>query len=130
MWAAEHGDVALLRRAIRAGTDARAVDTKFDVTALECAILAQNRECAELMISFGGDPNRPNARGETPLALIVDLHANPGDLPKDAEDKNRAEWIKMLRTHGARPEVADQKGRSPISLAQLNGLPECAAALR
>lgn len=74
---------------------------------LHVAIAQGDLEWAKLALQFGADPNCCDENGNTPLHLIAKI-----------EDDWRDDLIDCLLKHGADPFQENDKGVSPIELAQ------------
>jgi ankyrin repeat protein len=65
------------------------------------------RDAVELAISFGGDVNKPNALGNTPLHLAAQEGAD--------------DIVKVLAAHGAMLDAKNKAGLTPLDLAMGKG---------
>lgn len=68
-----------------------------------------------ILISGGADANRPDVNGMTPLHLAIDIEA---DGASQSGARPSAEITRTLLAQGARTDVRDSLGRTPIDLAR------------
>ncbi len=95
-------DPALLRKALAAGFNAKAVGGE-KMTALHRAAHGTNVESLRLLLEAGADPNAPDFAGFTPL--------------HNAAEEGRATHIPLLLEHGAEIEAKTAKGIAPLQSA-------------
>jgi len=70
---------------------------------------AKSGDVSGLQTAFASnvDVNAPDANGETALILAI--------------QSNRVEAVRALLTHGANPNTADARGRTPLRAARVRG---------
>jgi ankyrin repeat protein len=76
---------------------------------------AQMLEAAKTLVEHGADVNAISAAGQTPMHFAA--QAADSNLPKPSND-----MVQFLAAHGARLDVADKQGRTPVEMAQGKGL--------
>ena len=102
------GDVGRVRALIAAGADVNVRNYKGQ-TALHCAARAGFRDIAALLLDHGATVDARDRDGLTPLATV---------LRSTAKDKARLrDVMRLLVAAGADPDQADDRGRSPRSIA-------------
>jgi len=111
-WAAQMGEVELMRCLINCGADVNA-QTDRKETPLHCAVMMGDHLIVDLLLAHGADPNLPAQHHQTALhravmrgdvQLVEALIANGADIEmKDAEKRTAADWA-VLKTF---PEVLD-----------------------
>ena len=76
------------------------------MTPLMFAIHLEREACVHVLLQYGVNPNRPGENGLTPLHLTTEMfsHASP--------------IISMLVAAGAKINVLDKRGRTPLDLAE------------
>jgi len=117
MRAARTGDVVMMRLLLEAGADATLSQTNGNTALLLAAgavrgdpgdadrvAVGQAIEAVELCLQAAGDINLANAQGSTALHLA-------------AGNAGAAEMIRFLLDRGARPDVVDERGRTPLDVA-------------
>jgi ankyrin repeat protein len=83
------------------GADVKAVDDE-GAAPLHWAANGKNRDCINLLIAYGADPDQPNLRGHSPRLVDGGLHMPPG-LKKmtPLPPKPEAERLKLVFTAAA-----------------------------
>lgn len=76
---------------------------------------AQMLAAAKALIALGADVNAISAAGQT--AMHFAAQAADVNLPQPSD-----EMVRFLAAHGARLDVADKQGRTPVEMAQGKGL--------
>jgi ankyrin repeat protein len=69
-WAVFHGNTDEVKRLLKAGADAKALNA-YGVDAMQLAADASNTELIALLLKAGADANSPNPDGETALHLVA-----------------------------------------------------------
>lgn len=108
-FAAMRGNVPFIRALLARGADARARGAS-DRTALHAAAGSRHAAAAEVLLAAGADPNAQDQRKETPLRTSLQ---RGGPSPVD--------FVRVLLRHGARPDIAEAKGETPIHAVALSG---------
>lgn len=147
--AAEHGDVETVRRLVAAGGDVNWQNARRDNVFLVAGARG-HVEIVRLALAAGADLRRTNRFGGT--ALIPACHyghvETVRELLKTAIDVNHVndlgwtalleavilgdggarhvEIVRLLLAHGARPNIADRDGVTPLAHARRRGYPEMA----
>src|SRR5262249_51373347 len=70
---------------------------------------------AKVLLEHGADVNAISAAGQT--AMHFAAQAADANFPQPSDD-----MVKFLAAHGARLDVVDKQGRSPVEMAQGKGL--------
>jgi ankyrin repeat protein len=70
---------------------------------------------ARVLLEHGADVNAISAAGQT--AMHFAAQAADANFPQPSDD-----MVKFLAAHGAKLDVVDKKGRSPVEMAQGQGL--------
>eukprot|EP01117_Protostelium_nocturnum_P001997 TRINITY_DN1264_c0_g1_i1.p1 TRINITY_DN1264_c0_g1~~TRINITY_DN1264_c0_g1_i1.p1 ORF type:complete len:260 (+),score=111.24 TRINITY_DN1264_c0_g1_i1:144-923(+) len=97
--AARKNDFRKLRDILDSGFYANEIDEETGCTALHFACAKGSKQCIELLLTAGCDPNAQNGRGQTPLHILV---------------KNRFDNMAFfLISQGANLYVADRDRNSP-----------------
>ena len=116
--------------AVRLSDEARLYQTKIfhwiyvGDTALHLAAAGHRGEIARLLLAAGADPNAAaNHRRSTPLHYAADGYLNNPDW----DAKKQVETIRCLLAAGARINVQDKNGATPLHRAVRT---RCAAAVR
>jgi ankyrin repeat protein len=94
-WAANEGDVELVRTLLAAGADPRAVND-FGATPMSAAAEVGDARVIDLLLMAGADVDSPNAEGETALMAV----ARTG----------RLDAARLLLKHGAHPNTRENWG--------------------
>jgi ankyrin repeat protein len=154
--AAQKGWVGVVRLLIRRHADVRAGNVLPDapntcprpgVTPLYLASIYGHADVVELLLRAGADPAAKSPDGDTPLciatnrghravvALLLDAGADAnarvasnGVVP--LHEVRDAPTARLLLAHGARSDVKDIRGRTPLAAANEYGRKEVAAVLR
>jgi ankyrin repeat protein len=131
MRAAKNGDIALVRLLLEHGADIKHA-AKNGTTVLMAAaqsgtamfskadrdpdgILAVAKLCLEL----GVDPNATNERGQTAVHLAAAERSDgTHELPGSGFGSYADELIRILAAHGARLDVKDNRGLTPLDVAK------------
>jgi uncharacterized protein len=117
MRAARNGDFAAMRLLLAAGADANATQPKGATVLMMAAGLGRGlgvfakdvgteddlRQAAQLLIERGADVNSANGDGLTALHLAAQAGLDT--------------VVSLLAQHGARLDVQDKKGRTPVDMA-------------
>jgi uncharacterized protein len=129
MRAAKNGDVAAIELLIAHGADvsvaaknlttplmfAAGLGRGVGTFAKDYATDAEMLAAAKALIAHGADVNAVSAAGQT--AMHFAAQAEDVNLPKPSDD-----MVRLLAAHGARLDVADKQGRTPVEMAQGKGL--------
>jgi ankyrin repeat protein len=70
MWAADHGDVELVKALVARGADANAVND-YGVTALAAAAVEGDPAIVRALLDAGADVESPNPEGQTALMVVA-----------------------------------------------------------
>jgi len=129
MRAAKNGDAAAIRLLLDHGADV-ALLQKNHTTALMFAaglgrgvgVFAKDYgteadllEAAKILVAHGADVNAISAAGQT--AMHFAAQAADTNLPTPSDD-----MVRFLAAHGARLDIADKQGRTPVEMALGKGL--------
>jgi ankyrin repeat protein len=129
MRAAKNGDVVTIELLVANGADVSRAQ-KNGTTALmfasglgrgtgtfakDYATDAQVLEAAKALVAHGADVNAVSAAGQTAMHFAAE--ARDPNLPAPTDDT-----VLFLAAHGAKLDVADRQGRTPVEMAQGKGL--------
>ncbi len=98
---AEKGNVRIIEKLIKTGTDINAAETSGN-TALHLAVIRANFEVAKALLKFGADVNRRNNMGRTALHF--------------AAEAGKQEMIEILKQQGADFFISDKTGLTPDAI--------------
>jgi ankyrin repeat protein len=149
MYAAQYGQLAAAKTLLDANAAVDIVAAK-GWSALMIAVLKGRAPVIELLLARGADPNRVDMHGWTPLMRALDarresiartLIANPAVRPGIAAGSGDTalhvaasvglyEAARALLERGADPSVRNAAGQTPAMLAEAQGHPALASALR
>jgi ankyrin repeat protein len=102
MFAAQQGDAACIRILLRAGAKPNDVMGESQLTPLIIASAMARADAVAVLLDAGADPNAVDARGYTPLHLVV----RDSDYGIDLKSKDAiVKVVKALLAHGANPNV-------------------------
>jgi len=108
LWeAAKSGDATAARKAITAGADVNALDTRRSRNGrrpLNWAAFYDHVEVIELLVEYGADINGTNLTGFTPI--------------HHAAENNSKRSVSILLEAGADADVANRRGRTPLDTAR------------
>ena len=105
VFAARHGDIAIVRVLLDAGADVNQV-TEYGWTALLTATQNRYYLLGEYLLERGADPAIGNTGGWTPLYIATDnRNIESGDYPTRQPDMDHMEYIGLLLDHGADPNA-------------------------
>ena len=86
---AKHGDIALVKQHLAAGTDVNATDEFLGMTILHDAVLGGQKEIVEFLIAQDADVNATGRTYQTPLDTALETSRNK-------------EIAELLRKHGGK----------------------------
>lgn len=115
MIAVDKNSAAPTRALLEIGADA-GIARNDHLTALHMAVIHGNVKLARLLLEAGADAN---ARGIGNGGVALHVAAGQGNLP----------MTDLLLEHGGDPALADDKGHTPVEIADGNGQFEAAARL-
>jgi ankyrin repeat protein len=129
MRAAKNGDVAAIELLIAHGADvslgaknlttplmfAAGLGRGVGTFAKDYATDAEMLAAAKALIAHGAEVNAVSAAGQT--AVHFAAQATDVNLPQPSDD-----MVRLLAAHGAKLDVADKQGRTPVEMAQGKGL--------
>lgn len=118
--AAVRDDLAMVRLAIELGSDPRAITSPYDGTALIAAAHLGHAEIVKLLIDAGAPLDHVNNLGWTATIEAVVLG--------DGGPRHR-QTLQHLVAAGARLDLADRNGATPLALARQRGYREMIAIL-
>lgn len=136
--AATHGDKAKVRELVKEGADPNAQDDR-GANLLQYTVTAQNIDGLQALLDNGADPNRYGLGGSTAvhtaaiandpeylkrlLAAGADPnipHQRSGAPPLSGAAGPRTDaQFRMLLEHGAKPDLADNGGNTPLHIAAM-----------
>lgn len=132
MIAAALGFPELVEKLLASGADANLADDKGS-TALHAAAHyafshagARARAVLEVLLRMGAAPNARNAKGQTPLLLLVGGRADPGSPCDPAQV---AHLVALLLDFAADLDAQDERGVSALHACAIHGLLGCARQL-
>jgi ankyrin repeat protein len=112
-FAAMRGNVAFIRTLLARGADVRTRGLSGR-SVLHAASGYRHAAAAEVLLAAGADPNTQNERKETPLREALQRSPSP-NAPSPAD------FVRVLLHHGAKPDIADANGQTPLHGVALNG---------
>ncbi|KAK2589553.1 hypothetical protein QQS21_012766 [Conoideocrella luteorostrata] len=140
-WAAEKGYEALATQLLERGVAGLELkDSKFGQTPLSCAAEKGHAGVVKFLVANGADPHTKDKDGRTPLSWAVEnkfkdvirillalntVNVNSMDI-YGRTSLSYAAWtgdaisVQLLLENGARPELKDKKGWSPLFWAAKN----------
>jgi uncharacterized protein len=104
-YAAEAGDLDATLHSVNAGADVRLADRR-GWTALHFAAQARAADVAATLLEAGAEVDSRDENGNTPLWRAV------------FESRGDGAVIRLLREHGANPNIPNARGISPAGLAR------------
>jgi ankyrin repeat protein len=108
------GSLALMGLLLESGADVNARDD-HGWTALHFTAEEVLPEMASLLIAKGADVDAQDEEGNTPLARAIFSARGRGDV------------VRLLRQHGAKPDIPNRAGETPRQMADRLGEPAFAA---
>jgi ankyrin repeat protein len=105
--AAQHGQVAVMKQLVAGGANPGFV-AENGVTVVLAAASGHSAAALEEALALAPDANVADLRGTTPLHLLLGGGMQP-ELPA---------MLRVLATHGARPDLANSKGTTPAQMAE------------
>ncbi|MFC0204073.1 ankyrin repeat domain-containing protein [Novosphingobium soli] len=105
--AARQGQVAVMKRLVAGGANPAFV-AENGVNVVLAAAAGQSAAALEAALALAPDANVADAKGTTPLHLVVGGGMHP-QLPQ---------MLRILAAHGARPNLANARGTTPAQLAE------------
>jgi len=126
MIAAALGFPEIAERLLKAGANPNLADEK-GTTALHAAAqfafqysdTARARNVLQALCRHGADANPRNAKGQTPLQLLLGSRAEPG---APCQATHLASLLPILLEHGAQLDAQDDRGVSPLHACAIHGL--------
>ncbi len=130
MRAAKNGDVAAIELLVAHGANVLQQAQRNLATALmfaaglgrgvgtfakDYATDAEMLAAAKALVAHGADVNAVNTAGQTAMHFAAE--AADANLPKPSDD-----MVRFLAEHGAKLDVVDKQGRTPVEMAQGKGL--------
>jgi ankyrin repeat protein len=129
MRAARNGDAAAIELLIANGADvnlaaknkttplmfAAGLGRGIGVFAKDYATDAQMLDAAKVLVARGADVNAMSDAGQTPMHFAS--QAADANFPAPSDD-----MVHFLAEHGAKIDVADKQGRTPLEMAQGKGI--------
>jgi ankyrin repeat protein len=129
MRAAKNGDVAAIELLVAHGAQvslpaknlttplmfAAGLGRGVGTFAKDYATDAEMLAAAKALIALGADVNAVSAAGQTAVHFAAE--AADVNLPQPSDD-----MVRLLAEHGAKLDVADKQGRTPVEMAQGKGL--------
>lgn len=136
--AAAHGDAARVRELVKAGANPNAQGER-GVNLLQYALIAKSADGLQALLDNGADPNHPGLAGSTVvhaaaiaddpdyLRRLLDKGADPnvrhrisGAPPLSGAAGPRTDaQFRMLLERGAKPDLADNGGNTPLHIAAM-----------
>jgi ankyrin repeat protein len=105
VFAAREGDLESTKLLVAAGADVNQT-TEYGWTPLLTATNNRHYRLAAWLVENGANVNLPNKGGWTPLYLATDnRNIEGGDFPVPKPDMDHLEFINLLLTHGANPDL-------------------------
>ena len=124
-------------------------EDSLTLTALMKASINGHLEIVKLLLKFGANPRKKNKHMESALALacmqenlgicerliIAKADVNEMDykkrtpLLKSARHNSQSDILKLLIKAGAKPDIADEEGNTPLHVAAIRGTVEVAIYL-
>lgn len=108
--AVKGGDMRVVEFLLVRGADVNAANKKGD-TALHFTVRELQLDISELLVNKGASVNATNNKGETPLHTAARFFSTKE--PKSQRDA-RKKIIEMLLANGARSDIEDDIGRTPL----------------
>ena len=129
MRAAKNADIAAIKLLLDNGADVNAIQKNLTTPLMFAAGLgrgvgtfakdyatdAQMLETVKLLVDRGADINAVSAAGQTPMHFAA--QAVDTNLPQPTDD-----LVNFLFAHGAKLDITDKQGRTPIEMAMGKGL--------
>ncbi|TDR41282.1 hypothetical protein DFR29_111196 [Tahibacter aquaticus] len=132
MIAAALGFPELVEKLLAAGADPNLVDEK-NSTALHAAARyafshagLRARAVLEALLRMGAAPNARNAKGQTPLLLLLGGRADPG---ANCDAAQLAHLVSLMLDFAADLDAQDERGVSALHACAIHGLLGCARQL-
>lgn len=116
--AAEAGDAEIMSLLIDAGADT-AIRTEEGMNIVLAAAASGSFAALQVALAAEPDVSITDARGNTPLHLALNQFLRQATVPADLEL-----CLQLLASKGARPDVANARGETPIDLAVQAKRPE------
>ncbi len=132
MIAAALGFPELAEKLLASGADANLADEKGSTALHAAAHYAfshagpRARAVIEVLLRLGAAPNARNAKGQTPLLLLVGGRADPGSPCDPAQI---AHLVALLLDFAADLDAQDERGVSALHACAIHGLLGCARQL-
>jgi ankyrin repeat protein len=105
VYAARQNCIECAKLMIAAGANVNQT-TNYGWTPLLTATQNRNYKFAALLLDNGADPNKQNNGGWSPLYLATDnRNIETGDYPTPKADMDQLEYIKLLLSKGANPNI-------------------------
>lgn len=126
--AAFHGHWRLCEFLTESGADANVADDETGETPLHSALCTPDRDAHDLVVrvllDHGADVNRPTKPGAATFAFMRDCRTKGETALHRAAAFGTEESIAMLLAAGARVDVRDANGETPLSWASWYGRPD------
>jgi uncharacterized protein len=123
-----HGHWRLCRFLLEQGADPKAADGETGETALHAALCTTDRvqhdKVLQVLLSFGADPNAVTKNGVETQGFMRDARTK-GEAPLHrAAAFGNESTIELLLRHGAKIDLRDAHGDSPLSWGSWHGRPD------
>lgn len=126
-----------LRKSDRSSVFNIDVEDSLSLTSLMKASINNHLQIVQMLLNYGASPRKTTLRGESALTLacmqenaeicerLIIAKANVNELDnhqrtpllKAARHNSKSDIVRLLLKHGAKPDIADEEGNTPLHFA-------------